>query len=99
MTRLSYAPLTVEDFGRQLLTSQDLDPIYVALDVMDLDPVILRRWLLAYWCCYDAGVSCYIADRPDPSTYDPTHFWVRMRAMAENELPSPLGGRWRRSAE
>jgi hypothetical protein len=94
MTRLSYAPLTVEDFGRQLLTSQDLDPIYVALFAMNLDPITLRRWLLAYWCCYDAGVSCYIADNQDSA-----EFWSRMGKMALNSEPSPLGGRWRRAAE
>lgn len=94
MARISYSPLSVEDFGRQLLKSQDLDPIYVALVGMDLDPITLGRWLMAYWCCYDAGVSCYIADDPDYKV-----FWDRMGWMAFNESPSPLGGRWRRAAE
>lgn len=91
-----YSKLSVEDFGRILISSEDLDPVYVALSRMEIDDVTLRRWLLAYWCCYDAGVACYVAEAPDP---DPTHFWVRMRAMAENTLPAPIGGRWRRAPE
>lgn len=90
----TYDKLTIEEFGRRLLSSQDLDPIYVALVGMELEPWQLGRWLLAYWCCYDAGVSSYIADAASPDG-----FWERMEAMAVNEVASPLGGRWRRAAE
>lgn len=92
--RLAYATLTVEDFGRQLLTSQDLDPIYVALVGAKFEPRMLRRWLMAYWCCYDAGVSCYIAEATSTE-----EFWRRMQRMADNTEDTPLGGRWRRAAE
>lgn len=95
MTRLTtYDRLTIEEFGKRLLGSLDLDPIYVALVRMKLTPEELGRWLLAYWCCYDAGVSSYIADAEDPD-----EFWGRMELMAVNEVASPLGGRWRRAAE
>ena len=95
MTQLTtYDRLTVEGFGKRLLGSLDLDPIYVALVRMQLTLEELGRWLLAYWCCYDAGVSSYIADAEDPD-----EFWGRMGAMAANEVVSPLGGRWRRAAE
>jgi len=92
--RLAYTPLSIEDFGRHLLTSQDLDPIYVALVGAKFEPRVLRRWLMVYWCCYDAGVSCYIAEASSNE-----EFWRRMLTMAANGLPSPLGGRWRRAAE
>lgn len=92
--RVGYEKLSIEAFGKHLLESSDLDPIYVALVEMKMNPVTLERWLLAYWCCYDSGVSSYIADALDAGEY-----WRRFRLMAENVLPSPLGGRWRRAAE
>jgi len=94
MSKANYHRLTIEEFGKRLLGSLDLDPIYVALVGMELTPEELGRWLLAYWCCYDAGVSSFIADAGDPG-----EFWGRMELMAANEVASPLGGRWRRAAE
>lgn len=91
---MTYDRLTIEEFGKRLLTSLDLDPIYVALVRMELTPEELGRWLLSYWCCYDAGVSSYIADADSSDEY-----WNRMEMMATNEMASPLGGRWRRAAE
>lgn len=82
------------DFGRRLIDTGDLDPIYVALAKLDLPPERLNRWLLVYWCCYDAGVSSYIAEAPTVGS-----FWERMQSMARNEEEAPCGGRWRRAAE
>ena len=84
----------MEEFGRQLIESGDLDPIYVALSNLDLDSTTLNRWLLAYWCCYDAGVSCYLADAETP-----THYWDRLQRVASNVDEAPIGGRWRRGSE
>lgn len=92
----NYTKLSIEEFGRHLLESGDLDPIYIALCRMKLDPVTLNRWLLAYWCCYDAGVACWLAAAETPASY-----WERMQCVARNEdtEPPPIGGRWKRGHE
>jgi len=48
-------------FGRQLLETGDLDPIYTILWKAELHPNQLRRWLLAYWWFYHAGVSSHLS--------------------------------------
>ncbi len=45
------------DFGRKLIDANDLDPVYVLLHRAKLEPVRLRRFLLAYWCFYHVGVA------------------------------------------
>lgn len=52
-------------FCNKLLTTFDLDPIYVILTQADLPDNILKRWLLAYWCYYSSGPASYIAECPD----------------------------------
>lgn len=89
---MTYQRLSIEEFGKHLLESNDLDPVYVALHSMQLPPDVLGRWLLAYWCFYDCGVASYIAEREDD-------FWDNMLIAAYNELPTPFGTRWRRAAE
>ena len=86
--------LTIEEFGRALLTSNDLDPIYVGLCGCDWDDVTRNRWLLAYWCTYHAGVSSYIAEAPSVEG-----FWERLSLLAENVTQAPPGGRWPRGRE
>ncbi len=54
--------MDIEDFGRALVTTGDLDPIYVILVRANLDPPILQRWLVAYWLFYHAGVSSRLAE-------------------------------------
>lgn len=75
--------MTPTCFGRVLISSRDLDPIYVMLHRADLDPDTLKRWMLAYWCYYSAGVASFIAESPD--------FWNSMW-RAHNE-------KWPRGAE
>ena len=58
------------DFGKQLLETNDLDPIYVILSYSNLTPVEKKRWLLAYWFFYHAGVSSMIASAPGHTYYD-----------------------------
>lgn len=53
------------DFATNLLTTFDLDPIYVILTEADLSEDMLKRWMLAYWCYYAAGPASYIAEQPD----------------------------------
>lgn len=59
---MEHRGMTVEEFGTALLDTEDLDPIYVMLYRAKLDKNQLRRWLLAYWCSYHAGVSSKIAE-------------------------------------
>ena len=84
--------MDVYEFGKELVATQDLDPVYVGLVGADLSPELLSRVCLAYWCFYSLGAACYIAEKPKK-------FWELMATAAANELPSPLGGRWPRAAE
>ncbi len=75
-------PLSVVDFGRQLVESEDLDPIYVMLWNAKLEPPLLRKWLLAYWCFYHAGSACWVTDQRD--------YWAAMRTAAADKV-TPRG--------
>jgi hypothetical protein len=82
-------------FGLQLLKTEDLDPIYSALvRTEDLDRRTLNRWLLVYWCFYDAGVASFIAESDSAES-----FWTWMFVAAKNEERPPVGERWKRGAE
>jgi hypothetical protein len=92
----TYARLDVVEFGRRTIESGDLDPIYNALDALQLDSTTLNRWLLAYWCLYHAGVASFLAEQPTPAA-----FWTYLQAAAMNheQIPAPVGGRWPRGHE
>jgi hypothetical protein len=90
----SYARMPIEAFGRFLLESGDLDPVYVALRRWDQKLAVTYRWLLAYWCWYDCGVASWIAEAQEPED-----FWRRMGKAAANDQPTPLGGRFPRGHE
>lgn len=93
----SYHRLDIETFGRQLITSGDLDPVYIALSGMEMDDEAQRnRWLLAYWCLYHVGAACHLSELEGPE------FWDGLTAAAVNDVdrrPTPLGGRWPRGSE
>lgn len=63
----------VLEFGRGLLCTLDLDPVYVVLAHAGLEEARLRRLLLAYWCFYHLGVASEI------STHQGKEFWEQMR--------------------
>lgn len=86
--------MSLESFGAQLLETEDLDPIYVVLHRANLNRDQLRRWLLAYWCFYHAGVASWLSERPTSDRY-----WAAMLQAAYNDIPSPAGGRWPRGRE
>lgn len=74
------SPITVHQFGTRLLRTRDLDPVYVVLHKAALEPELLRRWLLAYWCFYHVGTASWIADGRD--------YWSRMlTAAGSKEYP------------
>jgi hypothetical protein len=93
----NYKKLEIEEFGKILLGSNDLDPVYVALyectDSGGLDTDHLSRILLAYILCYHVGASCWISERKGEE------FWDAIETSARNVEESPVGGRWPRSHE
>ena len=91
--RRDYSKLAVEQFGRQLLTSGDLDPVYIALPQAIQEVKQLHRWLISYWCFYHCGVASWLSEQEGDA------FWKGMLLAAHNEQESPLGGRWPRGQE
>jgi len=89
--------LLVEDFGQQLLSTGDLDPVYVALYKMDQDwmwdPGQDKRWLIAYWMFYNCGVASYLSELRG------LEYWEAAMTAAENIEDAPPGGRWPRGKE
>jgi Alpha-glutamyl/putrescinyl thymine pyrophosphorylase clade 2 len=83
----------VDVFGRALFVTQDLDPIYVALLNMTAGDDQLDRWLVAYWCFYNAGAASWLSEREGKD------FWHALMVAAKNKTPTPFNGRWPRGAE
>lgn len=90
---MGYVKQDVVTFGRALFKSADLDPIYVALNQLELDDIQLSQWLVAYWLFYSAGFASYAADQK------PSKYWKLLHTAALNEEPTPFGERWPRGAE
>lgn len=86
--------LQIIDFGRALVKTNDLDPIYAGFNAVEMTDAHKARWLLAYWCYYHAGVACYMASRSSVEA-----FWDAMHLAAVNEQLAPNGERWPRGAE
>ena len=61
-------------FGRVLVKTNDLDPVYNVVWKAKLRGPILRRWLLAYWCFYHVGTASWVVDQPD--------YWKAMQQAA-----------------
>ncbi|QYW02142.1 alpha-glutamyl/putrescinyl thymine pyrophosphorylase [Stenotrophomonas phage Sonora] len=100
MASRTYERLSIEAFGTQLLFSEDLDPLYVALQGMvqggtdwSMDEDQLKRWLLAYVCFYHAGFACWASEHKGGA------FWTQLLTAAANETEAPVGGRWPRGSE
>jgi hypothetical protein len=55
--------MSVYEFGRQLLITNDLDPVYVMLWYSGLPRADIQKWLLAYWCFYHVGTASWITDQ------------------------------------
>lgn len=83
----------VERFGHELLRTRDLDPVYVVLHEAALEPELLRRWLLAYWCFYHVGTASWIVERGQD-------YWDRMfLAAGSKEYPRSAERRHFRGAQ
>jgi hypothetical protein len=90
----TYPKLGIVPFGKHLIESGDLDPVYIALHEAKLEPTLLKRWLLVYWTFYHCGVASYIADADNVEL-----FWERWSLAASNLDPAPISGRWPRGHE
>lgn len=62
--------LTVQEFGKRLIETGDLDPIYLMLNAGIKDESLLARWCLAYWMFYHAGVASKIAEAESGRFWD-----------------------------
>lgn len=72
--------LDIYSFGRQLIETGDLDPVYIVVHQAQLQPTDLCNWLLAYWCFYHCGTACWITDAKDVRSY-----WIRMQTAAASK--------------
>jgi hypothetical protein len=93
----NYGRLDIETFGRYLLTTGDLDPVYQALAgavrAGDFSASQLKRWLIAYWSFYHCGVASFASE------FEGFDFWSVLMTAAKNEQETPVGGRWPRGHE
>ena len=83
--------MNVDEFGRALIETGDLDPVYIAIHGAKLPKSQLARLLLGYWSFYHLGLAAWLSEQED--------WGLALEVAAANEQPSPLGGRWPRSAE
>lgn len=93
MSKRNYERLDIVTFGKHLLVSGDLDPIYVALNGAGYPPDQRNRWLTAYAAFYHAAVACWMSE------YRGNEFWDAMMVAAENKTATPTGIRWPRGHE
>ena len=89
----TYPKHNIVQFGRQLVQTGDLDPIYIALNNSGFSQSKKLRWLVAYIAYYHAGSACHLSD------YTGMDFWRHMMVAAKNEIPAPTGERWPRAKE
>jgi len=69
-------------FAHDLLTTGDLDPIYVMLSRSELDRDQLRRWCLGYWMFYHAGVASALSEARDGQA-----FWATVQRAQDLKWP------------
>lgn len=54
--------LNCYEFGKKLLETNDLDPVYIVLYEAQLPIELLKRWLLSFWCFYHSGTASWISE-------------------------------------
>lgn len=64
------AKLGIIEFGRQLVETGDLDPLYIALWGAQLPRPQLCRFLVCYFCYYHAGLSCWVSEQKGWDVFD-----------------------------
>lgn len=78
------------EFGTLLVQTQDLDPIYTAINGVVLGTAVQHRMLLAYWCLYHLGAAAFIAEK----SRSDAEFWENLMVAAVNK-----GLKWPRGSE
>lgn len=73
--------MSILTFGEALLSTGDLDPVYLAIQNAQLEEPELHRLCLAYWCFYSLGTAAYIAHHGKT----PKKFWTLMWMAAHND--------------
>lgn len=64
-------------FGERLLSTGDLDPVYILLWEARFEQNLLQRWLLAYWCFYHTGTASWIVDQ--------SNYWQAIKTAASSK--------------
>lgn len=95
-------------WGRRLIETRDIDPVYDmlwrAMEARSVGSLQVGRWMLAYWCLYHAGAASRISEREGGAYWD-----MLMEAAVNTKLvyvgrtemiKSEHGGmRWPRATE
>lgn len=68
-------------FGKQLILTQDLDPVYVLIHGAYMNGEERSNWLLAYFCFYHVGTASWIADEAEQGKLG---YWNAMKAAARS---------------
>lgn len=79
--------LSIEEFGKQLIETGDLDPVYIAIHGAKLPKPQLSKLLIAYFCFYHLGAAAWLSEQADYGNED---FWYWMKVAARNEQPPPV---------
>jgi len=77
MSKSNSNRMEVYEFGRDLLTTNDLDPVYVLLYKANWERNKLCKFCLSYWCYYHCGTASWITDQKD--------FWEAMHTAANSK--------------
>lgn len=85
--------LDIYSFGQLMISTKDLDPLYVGLKGAKLPEKQLYRWLSAYMMFYHVGLSSWLSE------HEGKDFGKVCLEAAKNITTSPTGGRWPRASE
>jgi hypothetical protein len=80
------------EFGRQLIITGDLDPVYIVIAGARLPWNQRARLVLAYACLYHLGCAAYLSE------FKGDKFWHQLRLAADN-VHGPVDGKWPRGTE
>jgi len=56
--------LGVIEFSKQLIETEDLDPVYVAMYKANLTRAEVSRFIIGWMCFYHTGIACMLAKAP-----------------------------------
>lgn len=85
--------MEIEEFGKRLIETQDLDPVYTAIHGARLPKPQLARLLLGYWLFYHLGLAAWLSEHSGKA------FYVAATEAARNTTLAPNANRWPRGVE